>query len=79
MNFKRKFVSVAQKFAVPVNVKYQAYKTERDEFRKIADDEQMSDTEKTYCTFQVTKHIYSGAQKPELKTVIESVRGRLGR
>ncbi len=51
MNFKRKFVSVAQKVAVPV-------------------------TEKTYCTFQVTKQIYSVAQKPELKTVIESVRGR---
>ena len=41
MNFKRKFVSVAQKVAVPANVKYQAYKTERDEFRKIADEEKM--------------------------------------
>ena len=41
MNFKRKFVSVAQKVAVPVNVKYQAYKSERDEFRKIADEEKM--------------------------------------
>lgn len=50
-----------------------------DVLKMIADDDQMSDTEKTYCTFQVTKQIYSVAQKPELKTVIESVRGRLGR